>query len=807
MRSILYRISWLFVFALVAFNINAQNIDSLLSIQRSANPQQKLYLHFDKEFYNPGETIWFKAYIFNGIDRDTEAKNFYAELVDDSGRVIERKTAPVFASGAASHFELSANLQKSTLYVRAYTQTMLNGDSSFLYVQPLRIVLPPKKSTGKTIAPTELSFLPEGGNWVAGLSGVLGFKAVNSSTGLPVYVTGIIKNKEGQKVADFASIHNGMGAITFTPVAGQQYTAVWKDENKKEYNTPLPSVTPSGLTLTIQNTESGKQFTIKRTEDAPESFKRLTVAAFIGQQLVYQAKVNLSQKTTVSALLPTQDLPSGIVQISVLSSDLQPLAERICFVNNNSFEFDADAWFTQTNTSKRGLNAGEIKISDTVMSNMSLAISDADLNTGSNYRDNIISHMLLTGDLRGKIENPYYYFFSTSDSVAYHLDLVMLTHGWRRYNWNAIASGKAVMGKPEKNYLSLDGQIIKSQQGNFPPNLALSGFMTTPDSASNFLNLPVDRTGKVHSDGYVFYGTAKLYMSLSDKLMVFDASSLNATNGLLPAINNQLTPEMKQGLFEPDSITVAENIKNNTTALKAAAKQYADAHVLQNVTVTARAKNPAQKMDEQYASGMFSGGDAQQFDVAGDPLSSASFSVFQYLQGKVAGLQITTGGTEPQMSWRGGTPTLYLNEMRTDASQISTLNMADVAYIKVFSPSATGAIQSSGGGAISVYTKKGADTRNTDPSSNKRMAHANLMGYSANKEFYSPDYATATGSEFYDDQRSTLFWDPFIILDKQKKRYKFQFYNNDFTKTFRLVVEGIDDNGKLIHIEKIISKP
>ena len=112
-------------------------------------------------------------------------------------------------------------------------------------------------------------------------------------------------------------------------------------------------------------------------------------------------------------------------------------------------------------------------------------------------------------------------------------------------------------------------------------------------------------------------------------------------------------------------------------------------------------------MDEKYASGMFSGGDSHNFDVANDPFAAGAQTIFQYLQGKVAGLQINTTGSTPSLTWRGGTPVFYLDEIQTDVNFVQNLNMNDVAYVKVFSPGTVGVISSSGGGAIAIYTKKG----------------------------------------------------------------------------------------------------
>ena len=153
------------------------------------------------------------------------------------------------------------------------------------------------------------------------------------------------------------------------------------------------------------------------------------------------------------------------------------------------------------------------------------------------------------------------------------------------------------------------------------------------------------------------------------------------------------------------------------------------------------------------------------------------------------------------MSWRGGTPVVYLDEMKTDPQQVQTINMNDVAYVKVFSPSGASGLSQNGGGVIAVYTRKGGDTPK-DPT--KGMDNMTIQGYSPVKEFYSPDYSKDSPLTSLDDVRSTLYWNPFVLTNAKNKRVKLQFYNNDITKRFRIVLEGINDDGRLIHVEKLV---
>src|SRR5204862_269891 len=82
---------------------------------------------------------------------------------------------------------------------------------------------------------------------------------------------------------------------------------------------------------------------------------------------------------------------------------------------------------------KHGKNTLVINLPDTIETNLSVAVTDADV--GIDSSDNIITRFLLTGDLKGSVYNPAYYFLDSSDSVQQQLDLVMLTNGWRRIKW------------------------------------------------------------------------------------------------------------------------------------------------------------------------------------------------------------------------------------------------------------------------------------------------------------------------------------------------------------------------------------
>jgi hypothetical protein len=226
--------------------------------------------------------------------------------------------------------------------------------------------------------------------------------------------------------------------------------------------------------------------------------------------------------------------------------------------------------------------------------------------------------------------------------------------------------------------------------------------------------------------------------------------------------------------------------------------------VLETVTVKARQKTKQQQMDERYASGLFSGGDATSFDLTDDPSVLGAYNIFSYLQGRVAGLQITTGGGGSQLQWRGATPSLFLNEMPVDVSAIENIPVTDIAYVKAFRPPFFGATGGGAGGAIAIYTKKGGDASSSSTANIGGLDKSRLTGYATPKEFYSPDYSKESAQNELPDIRTTLYWAPYILTDKNNHKITLQFFNNDVSKRLRIILEGMNEDGQLTRVEKII---
>ena len=69
-------------------------------------------------------------------------------------------------------------------------------------------------------------------------------------------------------------------------------------------------------------------------------------------------------------------------------------------------------------------------------------------------------------------------------------------------------------------------------------------------------------------------------------------------------------------------------------------------------------------------------------------------------------------------------------------------------------------------------------------------------GFYKAREFYSPQYDNPHTNQKMADLRSTIYWNPNIITDKDGKA-SFSYFNADGKGTYRMVIEGIDADGNL----------
>ncbi len=793
-----------------AFSIGKaqMRIDSVLNIYGTNYRPERLYFQLDKPAYMPGDTIWFKGYVMAGITPSNISKNLYVDFSDINGKVLAHLVYPIIVSGGGGQFAVPDSIAGNAVHMRAYTVWMKNFDSSYFFNKDIRIVKRITKNAVKSVPTVKpvINFFPEGGNLVADVSSNVAFKA-NDQYGVPLSVSGTVFDSKNQKVADFKSIHDGMGSFRFLPSDKETYTAKCKvgDANITQQ---LPKVQSSGVVLQLKAMGNKESFLISRSANVTEEQKQIHILATVQQQTVYLANGNLTEKLSLSGSIEVSNVPAGIMQVTIFDKNWVPLSERICFIPNmKDAVVEPEFGFLKLGLTKRANNEMVLRLPQGNISNMSLSVTDAGL--GKDSTDDILTRFLVTGDLHGMVYHPGYYFSDTTDQIKNHLDLVMLTHGWRRYDWDKIAKAQypTINFPADSNYITLSGKVFgaTADQLRTAGDLLILAKPTGKGDNAGIIPymMKVKPDGTFNDSAAIFTDSLNVSYSFAQKKNLIDRVSVRF-------MNNRQVPPLK---IMPDPLsleylkvsdTTGNALLNYLLAEEARLEELKKTTTMEAVTVKTRPKSALQLMDEKYASGMFTGGNGTGFDLVNDVVAASSMNILQYLQGRVAGLQISNPMNNPSLTWRGGTPQIYLNEMPVDVQTITNMPVTDMAYVKTMPPPFMGGFGGGSGGAIAIYTRKGDERTANDANSKSGLPHQLIAGYSSMRSFYVPNYERLDEYNDKPDLRSTLYWVPTILTDANNKEYHLNFFNNDITKSFRVILEGLDSEGRFIHVEKII---
>jgi len=146
----------------------------------------------------------------------------------------------------------------------------------------------------------------------------------------------------------------------------------------------------------------------------------------------------------------------------------------------------------------------------------------------------------------------------------------------------------------------------------------------------------------------------------------------------------------------------------------------------------------------------------------------------------------TSERLEPGQTSGYQTPTLsmWMSKAQYVQDMLSMVDIEEVGRIDVYS------------GSINIRTKRGI-LHTSLPSFNIKPAMP--LGYQLPVEFYSPKYDTQEKiDDSKPDLRTTIYWKPNVITD-DKGNAKLDFYTADDSGTYSVIIEGVSEDGRLIH--------
>jgi len=778
-----------FIFTMLGPSIIfGQDYNGLLLQYNQKHPQEKIFLHTDKEVYVAGETIWFKAYLLvNGLP-SMLSSNFFLDLRDDKGRTIMSCKLPV--TGATARGQLIIPDSAEGIYTLSpYTATLVNYTDPSFYPSRTIAVLKPTEAYTKTSSPEKASiqFFPESGHLVHGITSTVAFKAINQ-WGEPLETKGEIRTAEGFNIP-FRTTHDGMGKVSFRPDANKKYAAVINGQTE---SFSLPAVDRSGIVLHVEDEKGGKQFTVFRSTADAANFASLYIVGQLNNQVVYESPLEFEDYPSIKGHLITEKLPSGILYFTVFNKSGMPLAERMSFVDNREYRASASISRLADALKPHSMNSFELLSDDSLQKSVSVSVTDQSVLFGDD-RGSIISDMLLTSDLKGHIHRAAWYFDAPADSTRLPLDLLMMTQGWSRFKWTEVMQSKNTAGVFKDPYLlSVSGTVFESESRPAKGGV-LNLYISSADSSTQNYEVGVDANGRFLLDSLLFFGEVQIHYSFLQSGK--QKPAMLKLDSVPEPIRSVLLPIPSTGMVAFGDID-ASNVYRSINNAGDRTKQ------LETVTVQASSvKNPSDEVNEKYTTGAFRSEGKYSLDNVTKPTPNKTINPIDYSLNNIRTLEMQKGilVNQKTMSLASGTKwpvALFLNEAPADLAQLRNYRMDEIALIKFYDPGFVGAGSGGPGGALAVYTRNS----NNEKAKALKMDYVTANGFSVIREFYVPQYEVAKPAAR--DARSTLYWDGAIYLDGNGAKKTIRFASNDTSKKLRVTVEGITSDGKFIHLQK-----
>lgn len=801
-------------------------------------PQEKLYVHTDRSLYVSGEQIWFRAYLLDAVLHVPSLHSNYVhlELIGPADSVVSRVRVKRDGAVFSGTIPLDDRLPEGEYVLRAYTDNLRNLGGDYFFHRPIRLLNPyatvarwdrgngqtsthlpteahPSAAAHPAAAPEgqlDISFFPEGGQLITDVPCRVAFKALYRD-GSPAAVRGRLVDDRGEDHGPVETLHDGMGLIVLTPQEGRRYF-VSRDEDRFA----LPPAHDDLFSLRTELMTGGELGVSVLHSPRLRADGSLFLLLHTRGMVHYAAPWD----PRYSGLsFDTADFPSGVLQILLVDGLGRPLSERLVFCRSGD-DATVDLSTDQATYEARKPVQATLKLSDPagrpLQGSFSVSVTD-DRDVSPDAGTDILSTILLGSELKGYIHDPAYYLRAEHQTAA---DLLMLTHGWRRYDIpEALGQQYAQPAVTERQGLEIRGRVTTTG----PRPRAVAGSKVTVFCwQTDFMEETLtDEEGR-----FVFSG------------LEFPDSLTFVVQAEPPKGRTFLTVQVEQETFPAVAANLTAGRRSATEGAGQAAGETGQT-IEQAALERAQQANVVEKASRQISHNGMRPIDIQevQVDARRSEPTTGSFSYFMPRDRRnvltseqldeiqplsvsdalkyLPFIRIEADDNDQKKAYIGqmqlnsmdsalkqGLPAvvivddMIINEPYDIDNILDPFNIETIGVLK-----GAGAVMLGGrgaGGAIVITTKKGLTPTRRQDQNQERVRTVSPLGLQEPVEFYSPRYDTAEQQNKQDqDLRTTIYWNP-AVQSAPSGEAAIEFFTGDGNSTYTVVVEGVAENGMLI---------
>ena len=634
----------------------------------------------------------------------------------------------------------------------------------------------------------DVQFFPEGGALLAEELQLVAFKAIGAD-GLGVEVSGSITDENGEKIADIASSHLGMGTLSITAQKGKTYYADMKAADKT-MRFQLPQAVESGCAVKLLQPKGRIAFQVLRTPDIDPT--RLAAVIHCRGQLDFA-----TEDVTRPVMLSTEGMKDGIHHLSVIDRQSgEVLSQRLFFINNSG-KAEGRIVGGKDKYGRRERVSLALKITDSegnpATGDFSIAVTDRYKVSRDSSGMDILSSLLLTSDLRGYVEQPGYYFLDRSPQRAGHLDMVMLTHGWTRWDMQSLMDGTL----PDNRIQAEDYQAVSGTVIGFTGRELKDSKVVIMEPEYKLVRLgyheefSLGETGKFNIRGVPLTEGKRLVVQAYDKRGWKKGLELRLDPEVLPAPKGIVAPEL---FHKPVRTTLSDAYLQSSKE-----KYYNDGgmRVVDMDGVTVRAKKMEQSRSRLYnITPTYTRTNEELTKFGGRDIYTALITF--------PGVTVNTDGSAVYIRSSNLPALILLDDMEVDMSRdmLSSIPVDDVEFIDIIAGADAAMFGGRGdGGVVNIKLKEGVRPgKRALPS----VGIIYNLGVRLPVDFYEPKYdIPQERADKKPDLRTTIAWLPSVKPDENGIA-QLNFYTADHPSAYDIIIEGITDSGEPCHSEYTI---
>ena len=731
--------------------------------------QEKVYVHLDRDFYLTGETVWFKVYIASVGDNkmNTISNVAYVELLNSSNHPVAQIKIHIKNGTGDGSLYVPSSLSSGYYRLRSYTNWMKNFSSASFFSRDIKVInvfkqfdYEPAQEEASAIS---AKFFPEGGKLISDLENKVGYQVTDEFDN-GINFSGVVMANGTDIVTKFSPHKFGIGSFQFTPKSNVNYEAIITSEQGVSKRFAIGTAQEGGYSLKVLEHGNDLDIRVSCSQLLENNEVRL---AIYGRNSKVINQLQSAHNREVIFTMPIAQLQEGVSQIVIYSSNQAPVCKRLYY------KMPVDSSFKIGLTKKEYHTREKIDLRLPAKLAGSFSVAVLKLDSLSSYNQlSAYSYFWLSSALNTPIENPEYYFSAYNEEVKQAHDNLMLVHETGDFQQQLSS------GLNQKEFVpEMQGQQVKliSNSPSSSQNVSLTVLGYDPK-----LYVNKKQGTDVNFELFNEWGSKQIViLPWKDSSTVFRLSPPYSDSfSPIPFPELRLNPNIRNSLqrrsvsMQLHDIFHEKELNTNVKIENDSIPFYGRPDATYKLDDYTRFPD-MEEVFREYVKG-----------VALRKSNDHYKLYIKYILNKPSSKR------NPLILVDNVPVTSVDDIIKMDPLKVKSIGVVSKEYL-------LGDVTFEG--IISIRTYQGDMGGVPLP---RHSLVLNWDGFQIKKKFYSPDYEKK--SSHRPDMRYLLLWKPDISLEKGHEAKPITFFSSDVQGTFEIVIEGIADNGRPIHLTQTI---